>query len=201
MCLCPRRLLADGGVFACLLAVGPIPARPLAAAGMPGRHARLCWVVPFFERVDVSRIEAQCFKYGTRRRPVVQRALRHAQAMGRLRETIERMQPGMRQMDMGGEVVALAPRFGGAFDVAENGGRDGPAISGRQECEHLPFPACQAFQPAQALSRNQDGARAQHQTPRRKDHRPAGERRARARKRAVARLFVQHVSSPSFVAR
>jgi hypothetical protein len=28
----------------------------------------------------------------------------------------------MRQMDMGDEVVALAPRFGAAFDIAENGG-------------------------------------------------------------------------------
>jgi hypothetical protein len=35
---------------------------------------------------------------------------------------------------------------------------------------------------------------------RREDHRRAGEGSALARKRAVTRLFVQHVSSPSFVA-
>jgi hypothetical protein len=71
-------------------------------------------------------IEMQCFKYGARRRAVVQRAARHAQAMCGSRQVIERTQPCMRQMDMGDEIVAhiqdlaarsILPRTEGATAV------------------------------------------------------------------------------------
>jgi hypothetical protein len=120
-------------------------------------------------------------------------------AMRRVREIGELMQPGMCQMEMRREVVAFAPGLGGALDIVENGGSDCRAIGGGQQCEHLLFPAFQAFQLAGALGWHEDRAGAQHKTLRREDHGRASERGAPARRRAVTRLFVQHVSSPSFV--
>jgi hypothetical protein len=113
--------------------------------------------------------------------------------MGGAREIIERVQPGMRQMEMRREVVAFAPGFGRALDIAEDGGRDRSAIGGGQQCEHLLFPAFQAFQLAGALGWHEDRAGAQHKTLRREDHGRASERGAPVRRRAVTRLSVQHV--------
>ena len=67
------------------------------------------------------RIETQRLEHGTGRRTMVQRApFAIAQAMRGVREIIERTQPAVRQMDVRGEVVALTPGFGGAFDIVEN---------------------------------------------------------------------------------
>jgi hypothetical protein len=83
-------------------------------------------------------------------------------AMRRVREIGELMQPGMCQMEMRREVVAFAPGFGGAFDIAQNGRRNRLVVGGGQEREHLLFPAFQALQLADTLGRHQDGSRAQH---------------------------------------
>jgi hypothetical protein len=117
------------------------------------------------------------------------------------REIIQRTQPCEREMNMGGEVVAFAPGFGGALDVAENGGRNRHAVGGGQEREYLLLLALQALQLAHTFGRNENGARAQHQALRGEDHRRARQGGAPARKRVVTRLFVQHVSSPLFVVR
>jgi hypothetical protein len=113
------------------------------------------------------------------------------------REIIERTQPCEREMNMGSEVVPLAPGFGRALDIAENGGRGSRAVGGGQEREYLLLLALQALQLAHTFGRNENGAGAQHQALQREDHRRAGEGGGLlARKRTFTRLFVQHVSSP-----
>jgi hypothetical protein len=84
-------------------------------------------------------------------------------------------------MNMRDEVVTLAPGFGSAFDIAENGRRNRPAVGSGQEREHALFPSFQALQLAGSFGRHQDGAGAQHQTLRREGHRRAGEGGALAR--------------------
>ena len=80
--------------------------------------------------------------------------------MSRVREIVERIQPGMRQMNVSGEVVALAPGFGGAFNIVEDVGIDCRPVGRGQECQHFLFTAFQAFQLACTLGRHQDRARA-----------------------------------------
>jgi hypothetical protein len=130
---------------------------------------------------------------------VIQHTLRHPQAMGRVREIIERAQPRVRQMNMGGEIVSLAPALGGAFDIADNRGRHGYAVGSGQQREHLLFAAFQALQLPGALRGHQDGAGAQHQALRRQHHHGTGEDDGLARAQGVTRLFVQHVLLRRFV--
>jgi hypothetical protein len=93
---------------------------------------------------------------------VIQHTLRHPQAIGRVREIVERTQPSVRQMNVRGEIVARCPGFGGAFNIAENRGRNRCAISGGQQREHLLLAALQAFQLAGALRWQQNGAGTEH---------------------------------------
>jgi hypothetical protein len=55
---------------------------------------------------------------------VIQHTLRHPQAMGRVRDIIERTQSGVREMNMRGVIITLAPALGRAFDITENRGRE-----------------------------------------------------------------------------
>jgi hypothetical protein len=73
-------------------------------------------------------------------------------------------QPRMRQMDIGETIVAFAPRFRGALDIAQHRGRYCPAISGGQQRQHPCFLALQASQSAGSVRRDQHRARSQHQT-------------------------------------
>jgi hypothetical protein len=130
---------------------------------MSGGHTRLIGIVVFFQRVDVTRIKAQRFKDGARRAAVIQHTLRHPQAMGGVREIIESTQPGVRQMNVGGVIVALAPALGGAFNIGENRRRNRCAIGRGQQREHLLLTALQAFQLAGTVGRQQDGTSAKHQ--------------------------------------
>ena len=104
------------------------------------------------------------FKDSARTRARLHEAVDDEEATRRFVWVLQLAQPRMRQMDIGEAIVALTPSLRGAFDIAQHRGRNGLAISRRQQRQHPCFLALQALQPARTIGRNQHRARSQHQT-------------------------------------
>src|SRR5690348_737907 len=121
-------------------------ASPLAAgAAASRRHARLRRVVKLFDGVDKRRIERKRFKDGARMRAGFHECVGDEKPPRRLARIIERGKARMREVNIGETIVALAPRLGGAFDIAQHPRRYRPAISRRQQRQHTQFVTIDGF--------------------------------------------------------
>lgn len=136
----------------------PFTARPAAA----GRHARLCGIVDFLDRVDVSRIEIQRFEEGAGTATSLQESFGEEKAAPRLVSVLQRGQAGMREMNVREAIVTVAPSFRGASDIAKYRGRHGFAVGGGQQRQHARLLPIEACEPARSVSRDQHGAGTQH---------------------------------------
>jgi len=80
------------------------------------------------------------------------------------------LQTAVCEVDVCKALLAIPPRCYGALDVAEHRRSDRPAVSRRQQRQHVRLATSQVMQSARPFARNEDCARTEHETLRRERH-------------------------------
>jgi hypothetical protein len=124
-------------------------------------------VVELLDRVDVRRADFKRFEDRSRTYADVHHAFGDEQPERRLTRIGKCAQTAVRQVNMREAIVAFAPGFTGAFDIAQDCRVHRPTVSGGQECQHARLLTAHASQPTHTVGGNHDSAGTQHETVRR----------------------------------